>query len=458
MPRALPLLILAACNGAVTAQNVERVVVIGDNVASNPTLGTSYASLFEKNDDAIFPEFAGKDLRTRKKDVEVVRLDRGGDSYQGIAANLKSLCTCVGDACKKKSDACLDSASAKPTLLIVELGVNDLIAGALRLLSDGDLRADPAPLVSDFRRAVRTVLKITNDKAYFSRPPLVYVTNVYDPSDGQGDIVAIATKILPLPGAASEVTPEMVLTLIDAVNTIVDEEAAAIGASVIDVHGAFLGHGLHHDDADDPTTWIRGFIDPNLRGAHELRRLLWQRFTGEAITVLPSDLPADNTLGLPEVPDDGWAQALVEDKVARETTSPSLGVVPNNEHDATKAIGKTDGEMVALGVVGNYLVLDFGFEAQDGDGPDIVVMEMGPLSGGVPEPYRLSVSEQAEGPFIRVGDGAGEQAFDLGDVGLHSARYVKIESLAQPSDIGRVGSPSAPGGEIDSVGAVWPAH
>ena len=53
-----------AC-GPVTPKNVERFVLIGDNVASNPTLGTGYAALFEKNDDALFPEFAGKDLRSR---------------------------------------------------------------------------------------------------------------------------------------------------------------------------------------------------------------------------------------------------------------------------------------------------------------------------------------------------------------------------------------------------------
>jgi hypothetical protein len=454
MHRAGIFVLMASCAfGKATPQNVERVVFIGDNVASSPTLATSYATLLEKNDDALFPEFAGKDLRSRVKHLRTVRLDRGGDSFQGVAGNLKSVCTCTGDACKKQPEPCLDTGDGTATLLIIELGVNDVVAGALRLVSDVGLRADPTPLLEDFRHAVHTLLNLAWDDGWFARRPLVYVTNVYDPSDGQGDIVAMAAKLLPLPAGATDVTPDMVRALMDQVNAIIADEAASSGATVIDVHAAFLGHGLHHGD---DSLWIRGVIDPSLRGSHEIRRLVWNTFSADKVTDAPGPLPPDNTLGLPMVRDDAWAVAVVANNVAHEVDSPLLGKVPNTNDDVSWAIGKPDGNAVALGVVGNWIEVDLGREALDGDGADIVVMEQGLLSGGVPEPYRVLVADDPNGPFVRIGDGSGERAYDLADGGVASARYVRIESQSQPSDIGRVGSPFSPGPEIDGVGAVYP--
>ena len=84
-------------------------------------------------------------------------------------------------------------------------------------------------------------------------------------------------------------------------------------------------------------------------------------------------------------------------------------------------------------------------------------VEFGSLSGGTPEPYRVSVSNDPDGPFTIIADGTGEQSFDLADVGLRSARYVKVESLASEVDVlNGLGSPLAPGPELDAIGAVHP--
>ncbi len=441
---------------------VERLVLVGDNLAQNPTSKTSYPALLLANDDALFPDFAGKDLAHALPGLDVVRLDRGGDSYRAVADNLESLCTCFY-ACEER---CLSIMDSSATLLIVQLGVNDLASGALQLINDDDLRADPTPLIEEVRAAVRKVLAWTQRSDLFPRPPLVYVVNIYDPSDGVGDIPQLAAEILPLPSGADEVTPEQVLTLVQTFDTLLHEEAERIGATVVDVRTPFLGHGLHHDDvetpsydAEDPTRWIRGFLDPNLRGAHELRRALWHSLTGELVTAIPQDLPADGTLEMPPVPDEGWAKAVVSSTVPETVDVTGLGVVPNIDADAEMAIGIPDGEGVALGGLGSYVILDFGASgvAQDGEGDDVVILEFGTLSGGVPEPYRASAASDAAGPFVELGDGAGERSFDLGAVGLESARYIKIESLVQPYDLGHVGSPFAPGPEIDAVGAVYPA-
>src|SRR5262249_21907629 len=141
---------------------------------------------------------------------------------------------------------------------------------------------------------------------------------------------------------------------------------------------------------DDPTKWVRGIFDPSLRGAHELRRLVWRSISGEEITVLPGMLPPDNILGLPAVPDNGWAKALVDAKITQSLHSPDTGVDwPNQSKDPSKVLGAPDllnDGTCALGVVGSYVIVDLGESTQafDGDGDDLVVLEQGTMSNGVP--------------------------------------------------------------------------
>src|SRR5689334_17459549 len=106
---------------------------------------------------------------------------------------------------------------------------------------------------------------------------------------------------------------------------------------------------------------------------------------------------------------------------------------------------------VAIGVLGNFITVDMGEgeDVTDGPGDDLVVLEQGRLSGGVPERYRVSLASSSSGPWTVLAEGAGEQAFDLSGSGVSSARYVKLESLVRLSDIDNgLGSPFAPGPEI----------
>jgi hypothetical protein len=455
---AMALLVSACDPPPVTVENVERVVTIGDNSASNPSLKLNGFSLLANNDAELFPDFP--DLATRRPGLEVVRLDRGGDSYRGLAANTASLCVC--GACNE--DTCLDPEDERATVLLVQLGVNDLFATFMHLISSDELRADPTPELDETRAAIHTVLGLSQDETLFPRKPLVVVANVYDPSDGVGDLADLAGTVFPVPDAATEVTPELALSVLASFNTAITEESSAINATVADVHSAFLGHGLHYDetdtphyDAEDPTLWFRGFIDPNLRGAHEIRRVFWKTLTGEDITTIPTDLPPEAAFGLPEVPDDGWSDALVDSNILQEWESETLGVVPNAQPDGEEAVGAASGDLggtVALGSLGSFVVVELAEEAIDGEGDDILVIEWGPLSGGTPEPYRVAVSDNAAGPFTTLGDGAGERTFNLADIGVARARYVRVESQVQPADLEHIGSPFFPGPEIDAIAAL----
>lgn len=440
-------------------EDVGRVVTIGDNIGSNPTWASSYIALLHDNDDALFPEFAGLDLDSTLTSVELVRLDRGGDSYTTLAAIADPWCTCTGSACSEVS--CIDTSSTTPTMVMVQLGMNDLVGLALRMLSDPSARDDPQQAIDDFAVAVNAVLdRVEEDIA---TPPLLVVANIYDPADGVGDFADLITTFFPFDGAEL-VTEELALMIISGFNEAVEAVAEDRGAVLIDMHTHFLGHGYHYDEegiavVDDTSIWFQTVVDPNLRGAHEIRRLVWNALSDQPVHELPGDLPATTILGLPAVPAEGWSNAVVDASITPELSNGTINVAA----DPDEALGAPDstliGGIVAIGVTGAWLTVDLGEGevATDGEGEDLVVLELGPLSGGTPEPYRVSVATDPEGPFTIVGDALGERAFDLADVGVSAARYVRVESLVQEIDVlNGLGSPSFPGPEIDAIGAVYP--
>ncbi len=90
------------------------------------------------------------------------------------------------------------------------------------------------------------------------------LTTVYDPTDGTGR----------LPGL--EGYGSLPLEYLDHFNEHVRETADSMTGTVLaDVHRHFLGHGV---TALEPDRWYwrRNMIEPNARGASEIRRLWWE--------------------------------------------------------------------------------------------------------------------------------------------------------------------------------------
>ena len=110
--------------------------------------------------------------------------------------------------------------------------------------------------------------------------------------------------------------------------------------------------------------------------------------------------------------------------------------------DDAEAVGPPDGD-VAMLPVGAQIVLDMGAGTQrigDGVGDDLVIFEREPDTCVAvhDEEYEVAVSESPAGPFTVLGTASGNRTlgdgFDLADVGLTTARYVRITSLE--ADIG----------------------
>ena len=446
--------------------DITRVVSVGDNAAGTPSIRSSFMALLMKNDDTLYPEFAGLDLDTRLSNPELIRLERGGDSYHALAALSSPFCIC-GDACDA-TGACVDTSEDEPSLVIVSLGLNDIFYAMVSMVLDFTLVDDPQPILDDFRTDVASVLAAFNDKANFPTRPLIAVVNPYEPTDGVGDLVEVAMAFYPQlsPG---DITPELINGVLDSIDQILREETETAGAVLVDARSHFRGHGYHFDDpslpdhdAADQSVWLQYLLDTTPRGAHELRRVIWNELTDDAVTELPGAVPPPDDLLLPIVPDEGWANEVVDSNVTlmfMDATGMNWVNVAENPDDALGPPTASTTNKVALGILGAHITVDLGGgeEAFDGPGPDIVVMEFGSMTGGAPEPYRVLVSENEDGPFIPLADGRGERAYDLAPAGVERARYVRIESQAHiPDVVSGFGSALFPGPEIDAIGAVYP--
>jgi lysophospholipase L1-like esterase len=195
------------------------------------------AALLHSNDDARWPEFRGRDLDRLFRDVELLNLAEDGAMIDDVAT---------------EELARLGHDSDDPGILLtLTAGGNDLL----------DALASGKPL----ERAVRQIEGRYADLVATVREELptatLVLTTVYDPTDGTGR----------LPGLES--LGRLPLEYLDRFNEGVRELARATEHTVLaDVHRHFLGHGVSGSEADR-WYWRRNLIEPNARGASEIRRV-----------------------------------------------------------------------------------------------------------------------------------------------------------------------------------------
>ncbi len=230
-------------------------VALGDSISIDEYAGgpgRGGASLLARNRDDDFPDWAGRDLATRRPDwpFHLLATD-GATSTSVLDRQLPRL-------------AALDSA---PDLVTLTIGGNDLLMayGESRLARDVI-----AHVVANVDRIVTAVLG-----AMAADGALVLGT-VYDPSDGTGDAERVGLP--PWPEAVE---------LIGELNRSLTDVARRHGLPVADIHARFLGHGV---DAGHPgqhaarpksrELWYCNVIEPNAWGASEVRGAFWDALEG----------------------------------------------------------------------------------------------------------------------------------------------------------------------------------
>ena len=197
------------------------------------------ASLFYRNDEAHWPDEVGRDLVSR---------------YPGITfTNLASDAATIGDVFGGQLPE-VDVGDG-PTLVTLTVGAQDLLS-ALANRPRGSL-------LGRIARDVAGAYDALVDAILAARPEsLVLLTTVCDPSDRTGVIPGVLAEAGRLP-----------LSALDALNAHIRELARSRpGTALADAYIHFLGHGTAAPD-EDKWFWRRSLLEPNARGANELRRV-----------------------------------------------------------------------------------------------------------------------------------------------------------------------------------------
>lgn len=236
-----------------------RYIALGDSISidlypgldvqereglATPPEGLGAASLLHRNDDARWPEFAGRDLATRYPGLQPLDLTADG------ATTVSTLASQVPR---------LPAGAEGPSLVTITAGGNDLLSlldldmGRPATVATGEAEAAVDRIADTLGRIVDEVRDRLDD-------PTILVGTVYDPSDGSGDL-------------GDGVVLEHALGWLARFNRHVEALAGAPDIRVIPIRDHFMGHGRSEPDPDARWYWWQSIIEPSARGASEVRRL-----------------------------------------------------------------------------------------------------------------------------------------------------------------------------------------
>jgi lysophospholipase L1-like esterase len=159
-------------------------------------------------------------------------------------------------------------------LVVMTTGGNDLIHNYGRtspreLAMYGASWQQSIPWITNFEQRLNSMLE--QIRAHFPGGCHIFLANIFDPTDGIGD-----SERAGLPAWRDG------LRIVAAYNEVIKHSAETHAfVHLVDMHGAFLGHGIHcaqfwraHYDSKDSHYWYyTNLEDPNERGYDAVRRL-----------------------------------------------------------------------------------------------------------------------------------------------------------------------------------------
>ena len=228
----------------------EIYVALGDSISIDLYAGGSGrggASLLARNRDGDFPDWRGRDLATARPELGFALLATdGGTTTSVLDAQLPRL----------------ESGDAVPRVVTLTVGGNDVLAAY------GDTSA-ALGIVATVRERVGRVLHRL--RALVSPADPIVVGTVYDPSDGTAEAWRVGLPPWP-----------EVVDVLASLNAALRDVAQEHGALVADIHGRFLGHGLHAGNPGqgkarprNRALWYCNIIEPNAWGADAVRAAFW---------------------------------------------------------------------------------------------------------------------------------------------------------------------------------------
>jgi lysophospholipase L1-like esterase len=220
-----------------------------------PVTGLGAASLLARNDDDVWPEFAGRDLVTISPAIDCRFEARDGATTESVLDS--------------QVDALQGIDPGGEALVTLTAGGNDLLGliGATDRAGEAGVRA-----VLDNLDAILGVVRDRLPRA------MILVANVYDPTDGTGDL------------EGTRLRPQEMRWLGDC-NAGVERLCRQRDARLIDLHRHFAGHG-RSAPAAKRWYWTGSLIEPGMAGASEIRRL-WLAAVEESRSGSRTKPPAD---------------------------------------------------------------------------------------------------------------------------------------------------------------------
>lgn len=218
----------------------QNYIALGDSIVSDdyPGKDKGAASLLHRNKEEMFPDFA--DLKKENPNIQFHNLTKTGWMLPDLLERAQAL----------ESDT-------DPTLIMICAGGNDLLHAHAEMLS-----IDEA-----LDKVAKNLVKLQEMMKGKYPNALFRILNTYDPTDGTGLFQS---------GRHVPEAPEALSSL----NSVIRDFAQS---DLVDIHKHFLGHGIrhadpayHHYDTEDPSGWFKMDIEPNNRGASEVRRKVWE--------------------------------------------------------------------------------------------------------------------------------------------------------------------------------------
>lgn len=237
---------------------------LGDSITSGygASTGHSYFDLLVKNDDAKYPEMRGIDLSHVYPNLQP------SNEAQPYTTSEEHLNDQIQYMTKYPSDT--------KGIVVITTGGNDLIHDYGRSApTDGAMYGCTYQQAQEWKENYRGRLKkiVEGISKQFPGGCEIFLGNVYDPTDGVGDIQN-AHLLLPKWKDA-----EGSLKLMN--QAIAETAEQYPNVHLVDIRSTFLGHGIHcrsrHNPnyrRDDPYYWyFSNLEDPNDRGYDALRRI-----------------------------------------------------------------------------------------------------------------------------------------------------------------------------------------
>lgn len=244
---------------------------LGDSVTAGygATEGHAYFDLLVRNDDAACPDMIGRDLSRVFPYLEVIN-----DSVSCTTSEEHLRCQ-VGYLQTFPKDV--------KGIVVVTSGGNDIIHDYGRSTpKDGAMYGCTARQASEWKESYRARLRgiIDGVNKRFPGGCEIFLANIYDPTDGVGDI---HNGFIGLPKWPDGIKAHAMF------NRVIAEECERYAnVHLVDMHGVMLGHGIHcrdvfnrHYRANDPHYWYYvNLEDPNDRGYDAIRRVFLLKMIG----------------------------------------------------------------------------------------------------------------------------------------------------------------------------------